>query len=287
MKVIVLPNVGFCFGVKRSIDFCRKYQDAKKPLFLLGMLVHNDLVNQSLLKHGFQMIENQADLTYQLKHHPNGIYISTAHGLSEKTAKQIKAIGAQLIDTTCPVVSQNRQKIIRYYQDGYDVIYIGKKHHAEGMAVAEYIHLIENESDINQLNIQNHNIVVVNQTTMSEADFEKIVPLITKKYPYALTDLNICPYTLLRQQKVLDEVKLHHDKYDYWLIIGDVKSNNTHKLFELVKQYTPNCYLINSVLEIMPLNLNNVDTIYICSGTSTPNLLIEDIKKYLLDKTNG
>ena len=52
MKVIVLPDVGFCFGVKRSLDFCQQIKDSPKPRFLLGMLVHNDLVNQSLISLG-------------------------------------------------------------------------------------------------------------------------------------------------------------------------------------------------------------------------------------------
>lgn len=282
MKVIVLPDVGFCYGVKRSIDFCKEHKDSKKALFLLGMLVHNDLVNKSLLQNGFQMIENDNDLLYQLKKHQDGIFISTAHGISEKTKKRIIDAGAKLIDTTCPVVNENRQKIIRYYQNGYDIIYIGKKGHAEGEAVKEYIHLIENDSDINQLLIQNPNIVIMNQTTMSEMDFKSLIPLIHQKYPWALEDLCICPFTLKRQKNVLEEINLHHSCHDKWLVVGDIKSNNTNKLFELIKDHTNNCYLVNSVLEIMPLKLSSDDTIYICSGTSTPNQLIEEIKEYLL-----
>lgn len=277
MKIVIMPKVGFCYGVERSITMTKELINGnyQKPFNLLGMLVHNNIVNDELKSLGFNIIDinNLADVL----NNTNGTFITTAHGIKKENSQMIKDMGFTLIDTTCPIVLNNNNKIYKYYQNNYDIIYIGKRNHQESNVIKEYVHLIENENDIHNLNISNNLIVLTNQTTVSIVQIEYFSKLIQEKYPNIIIDTCICPATKERQQKVLEEVKLHHSQLDKWIIIGDKLSNNTKKLVEIIKEYTDKYYFINCIEDVDNLDILENDTLYITSGTSTPNTFIDEV----------
>ena len=167
-----------------------------------------------------------------------------------------------------------------------EIIYIGKHKHSESNVVKDMVHIVENKNDIQNLNLNNKHIVIVNQTTMSEHDFDLLLPEIFKKYPEALNNTEICPATLERQKELNTFLESHHAKGDKWLIIGDNKSNNTKKLVEIVSEKTTNYNLVSNLTDIQIINFNKCDDVYITSGTSTPDGLIKDIVSYL-EKENS
>ena len=283
MKVIKATELGFCYGVSNSIKLVLKELEQNtfnKKIYLLGMLVHNEIVCNSLKQMGVELI-NIDELDNILKNKEKGTIITTAHGTCEEIIRKIQRNGFKLVDSTCKIVEKNMKEIDRYLSNGFDIIYIGKKNHPESKAVENKVHLIENGNDVEKLNINNNRIVVLNQTTMSENDLSSNTEFILKKYPYALINTSICPATLTRQQKVLEEVSKHHDLKDYWLVFGDKSSNNTNKLLEIIKRYTNNCYLVSSIKELELLSLRSTYNIYVTSGTSTPIAFINKAIEYL------
>lgn len=285
MKITVLPNTGFCFGVLNSINLSKnELHTANKPLYLLGMLVHNDIVNSEFIKAGYIQIKNETDIDLILNNTKGGTFISTAHGISSKLKDKILKKGFRLIDTTCPIVKANNEKIIHYYNEGFSIIYIGKHNHSESDVIKKYVDIVETPRDVDNLNIKNERIVITNQTTMSEKDFNVLLPLILKKYPKALNDLKICPATLERQQDLIYYLEKYHNNNDIWLIVGDPKSNNTKKLLEIVTSKSNNYYLISNLSDLQMINYNDNSHILITSGTSTPNGLINDIVMHLNKK---
>ena len=275
MKIIVMPKVGFCYGVERSITLTKElsHNDFPKPYYLLGMLVHNDIVNNDLINHGFKILNSPDEIDNIIE----GTLISTAHGLRDDLKDKINKKNLPIIDTTCPIVLNNNRKILKYYQEGYSVIYIGKHNHQESNVIKEYIHLIENINDINNLNITNNNIVLTNQTTMSIYDIDNLSKVVLDKYPSTIIDTIICPATKERQDTLIKELEKHHDINDYWIIIGDKKSNNTNKLVEIVRNITNNYYFIDNKNDVNKINIQEDYNFYITSGTSTPNNVIEEI----------
>lgn len=278
MKIVVMPKVGFCYGVERSITMTKSLLNLhpNTELNLLGMLVHNDIVNNDLVNKGFKIIDIN-DLDMILNNPTNSIFITTAHGISIENKNKILNKNYKLIDTTCPIVLNNNRKIYKYYNDGYDIIYVGKNNHQESNVIRSFVHLIENEEDLNFLKINSNKLVLTNQTTVSITELTKLTSIIEKKYPNILIDTCICPATKERQDAVLKEVKIHNSTTDKWIIIGDNKSNNTKKLVEIISIYTNNYYFINTIDDIENLSLNVDDTLYITSGTSTPNSFIDDV----------
>lgn len=277
MNIIVMEKIGFCYGVDRSISITKQVKSLyPQPWILLGPLVHNDIVNQELINDGYQMLNNQQDIN----NYENVTFISTAHGINPSLKEQI-AKKNTLIDTTCPIVLNNNNKIINYANNGYTVVYIGKYNHQESNGIIEYITLVENIEDIDNLTINNKLIVLTNQTTMSIKDIEKCTTALLNKYPNAIIDTIICPATKERQVALLEHLNLYHNKLDKWLIIGDKQSNNTKKLAELTETYTSNYHFVENVSDVKNINFDNTQNLLITSGTSTPNSIINEIITYI------
>ncbi len=278
MKIKLMSKVGFCYGVERSITMAKQLINSNnpRPYYLLGMLVHNDLVNNDLKAKGFEIISLK-NLDEYLNNSSSKTFISTAHGINCDIKNKILDKKFMLIDTTCPIVKKNNQKIITYYNLGYDIIYIGKNNHQESNVVKKFIHLIENTNDLSNLKIDNEKIVLMNQTTVSLVEVDTITNYVINKFPHCQIDTLICPATKERQDEVLKEVRLHHQDNDIWLIIGDKKSNNTNKLKEIISLYTPNYYFIDNLDILDEINFKKDDIVYITSGTSTPNIFIDEV----------
>lgn len=282
MNIIKTKKAGFCFGVERSITLTKKTKDFyQKPYYLLGMLVHNSIVNEQLEAEGFKIINN-------LEEHLNekATFISTAHGIQDNVQQLIEENHNILIDTTCPIVIKNNKKIIEYFKNNYDIIYFGKNNHQESLVIKDYVHIIENQNDINDLEINNDKIVLVNQTTMGIDELHLIENKVKQKYPNCLIDTLICPSTLERQNELKELLNQYNSDKDLWIVLGDKKSNNTTKLYETAKANTTNCYFISSINELNEVNFENINNIIITSGTSTPNSFIDEIYEYLLKAYN-
>ena len=277
MNIIIMEKIGFCYGVDRSISITKQVKEIyPKPWILLGPLVHNDIVNDELLENGYQMLKDKSEVNL----YENVTFISTAHGIDPKF-KELIIQKNTLIETTCPIVLNNNNKIINYANNGYTVIYIGKHNHQESNGIIDFITLVENVDDINNLDISNDLIVLTNQTTMSINDIEKCTNAVLTKYPNALIDTIICPATKERQVALLKYLSSYHDESDKWLIIGDKQSNNTRKLTELTKNYTDNFHFVENVDDVKTITFDNTENLLITSGTSTPNSVINEIVTYI------
>ena len=283
MKITVLSTIGFCFGVERSLKLCNDaLADQTKPHYLLGMLVHNSLVQEHLLANGAKII-TMDELDELIKQNQDAYIISTAHGISLELKNKINQSTLTLIDTTCPIVLKNNDKIKNYYDKGYGIIYLGKKHHAESNIVKSIVHIVESVEDISNLNIKIDRIAVVNQTTMSTYDFEVLSKAIKQKYPDAIFDLSICSATKKRQDELQIALDMYHSEIDHWLVIGDHLSNNTNKLYQLISNVTPYVSLIENKEQINSLSISSNTHFIITSGTSvsidTINEIVETIKE--------
>ena len=63
MNVIVAKTAGFCFGVKRAVDFA--YSKAgQNNIYTYGPIIHNKEVTKDLEKKGIKIIDNLEDLSF-------------------------------------------------------------------------------------------------------------------------------------------------------------------------------------------------------------------------------
>lgn len=288
-KIIRIEPQGFCFGVLRALRMMQDltHINPPKPWYLIGNLVHNRFVKQFLTHNGF-IIEEDRNKEAVIDRINEGTVVFTAHGIDDKIKEKAQNKGLHIIDTTCPFVGKSFSMIKEYLSHGYDIIYLGKTTHPEteaALSISPQVHLIEDLSDIEKLKIQNPKIALTNQTTMSKFNMEAVEAAVAKKYPQTVIMDKVCYATKIRQEvmrKVAGEAKESGQKC-LFVIVGDPISNNTRKLSETAKRFSGQDVCLVEHLDDLPFeSLVLYDTIYLTSGTSTPNVIVEEIYQYLL-----
>ncbi len=283
MIINKLNPQGYCNGVKRAINICLEALEnpnTKKPIYLLGSVIHNKYVNEEFIKKGAIILEDKNKTRYELLDQINeGTIIISAHGVSPKVIAKAKDKNLNIIDTTCPNVSIIHNNIIKYLNEGYTCLYIGTKKHPECEGILEInsnIININNITDINNLNINNDKIYITNQTTLSIFDTSEIYNELKNKYPNAILDNKICDSTTKRQLAVINQ-----DKVDLCIVVGDKASSNTKKLAQIANNSNINTILVENINDIKDYDFKNINTISITSGASTPSILVDEIIKYI------
>ena len=198
-KLTIIEQHGYCFGVKRALNIVYETidnKDIKRPIYLLGNLIHNKIVTNKLTELGVITIDKPLKTRLELLDEIDcGTVIFSAHGVSRAVYKKANDKGLNIVDASCKMVKLIHTKVINYTNNGYQIIYIGKKNHPECEAILQEgknIYLVSNKTDLDNLNILNDKIYVTNQTTLSSLETKELYDLIQKKYPNAIIDNKIC-----------------------------------------------------------------------------------------------
>ena len=274
---------GFCGGVKNAIDIAKKAindENNIKPIYLLGSLIHNCHVMKSLEDLGLILIDDKNKTRLELLDKINfGSVIFSAHGVSDKVYIKAKEKNLNIIDATCPFVKIVHNNIKKYLDLGYDIIYIGTKGHPECegvLGISDKIKLITNKKDA--INYQNDNdkIYLSTQTTLSIYEIDEILNIFKIKFKNIIIDNKICNATTVRQEAIYNAKKT-----DLFIIVGDQKSSNTKKLYNIAKEKFKSI-MINDKNDLDINLLKNVNEISITSGASTPSYLVDEIIEYIM-----
>ncbi|MBO5711553.1 MAG: hypothetical protein J6R47_01825, partial [Acholeplasmatales bacterium] len=212
MKINKITPQGYCNGVRNAYNTVINILNdpkTKKPVTLLGDLIHNEFVMNELKSLGAIIINDKNLSRLEMLDKVNeGTVVFSAHGVSKDVYIKAQKKNLNIIDTTCPYVSVIHNKIEEFTNKDYEIIYLGTKNHPECEGILgsnKHINLVTNLEDINMLNINNDRIYVTNQTTLSLFDLKEMYDAILKKYPNALIDNKICNATTLRQQAVINQ----------------------------------------------------------------------------------
>lgn len=278
----VVPS-GYCKGVVNAIRLAKKTREENpdEKIFVLGMLVHNSYVSKELADLGIVTLDDSFKSKAELLDEINeGIVIFTAHGISDAIKEKAKAKGLRYVDATCVDVLKTQNIIKDYLDKGYEVIYFGKRRHPEAEAVlsiSDKIHLVTDEKDLKELQIDNDKVFLTNQTTMSYLELSDLMNSANEKYPGIVIEGEICNATSSRQLAVSGL-----EDCDLLYVVGDIKSNNTGKLADIGrKKGIRKVFLIQSYKDIDHEDLKDVNMIYVTAGASTPPKLIDEVISYL------
>lgn len=286
MNVIKITPRGYCHGVVNALQIVARVladENIAKPIYLLGEIVHNQNITDVLTKKGLITL-NGSSRSEMLDSVSSGTIIITAHGIDPHLIQKALDKGLNVVDATCVDVYRTHDVIQNKLEQGYDVIYIGKKNHPEPEGAIginpERIHLVSSITDIQNLQLANEKICITNQTTMSVWDTAKIMQQAKQLYPTLETINEICSSTSMRQEAVSEMAKL----CDLTIVVGDPKSNNTNRLVEISQEIagTP-AIRINNLEELDPQILVEHHTIGITSGASTPTIITSEIIKFVED----
>ncbi len=284
MEVLKITPRGYCHGVVDAMVIAQNAAldpSLPRPIYILGMIVHNQHVVDAFKEQNIITVDGKNRLAL-LEDIDSGTVIFTAHGISPEVRKRAEAKGLVVIDATCPDVTRTHILIEEKTKQGYDVVYIGKKGHPEpegAIGVApEQVYLVEKLEDIEQLKIDNNQIIVTNQTTMSQWDIAHLMNKVIEKYPYAEVHNEICMATQTRQEAVAEQAK----GYDLVIVVGDPKSNNSNRLAQVAEEIAGvKAYRIADLSELQIDWLKGKEKIAVTSGASTPTPLTKEVSDFI------
>ncbi|WP_172195551.1 MULTISPECIES: 4-hydroxy-3-methylbut-2-enyl diphosphate reductase [Saccharibacillus] len=284
MEVLRIAPRGYCYGVVDAMVLARqaaKNLDLPRPIYILGMIVHNAHVTQSFEDEGIVTLDGPNRLEI-LEKVDKGTVIFTAHGVSPEVRKRARERGLTTVDATCPDVTKTHDLIREKAGEGYEIIYIGKKNHPEpegAIGVApDQVHLIEKEEEIEALNIPPGKIIITNQTTMSQWDIKAIMKKLLERYPGAEVHNEICLATQVRQEAVAEQA----GQADLVIVVGDPRSNNSNRLAQVSEEIAgTTAYRVSDVSEIKQEWLMGISKVAVTAGASTPTPITKEVILYL------
>ena len=273
MEIIKINPQGYCKGVIEAINIIKNTNPSST--YILGQIIHNKSINETLEKMGFRIVEGKSRLD-MLDSINEGTVVFTAHGVSPKVYEKAKSKGLKIIDATCKKVIDVHKKIQSKIKD-MDIIYIGKRNHPETEGVLGIDDKIILFDDIKNPPIldKNKKYFVTNQTTLSLYKIEEFYDYL-KNYNVEI-DNSICMATTIRQKAVLNAPDC-----DLFIVVGDYFSSNTNELYNIAKRKF-NSIKIETLHDLDISILKDVFKICITSGASTPKKIVDQVIDYLKD----
>ena len=119
------------------------------------------------------------------------------------------------------------------------------------------------------------NILLISQTTYNSKTFDEIADILKNNIKHNLEiKKTICSSTEIRQKETEQIAK----NVDLMIIIGDKKSSNTKKLYDISCEFCKNVAFIENTDELNIEKIKDMKKIGIMAGASTPDEQIEIVK---------
>ena len=279
MKILRAEYLGMCFGVRDAIDLALN-QNQNGPLTILGDLVHNERVLGVLRARGINIetkIESVETPTVMI----------TAHGTSDRTLRQVRERGLNVLEATCPLVRVAHEAVAELVAQGFHPIIIGKRDHVEVRGVTddlEEFDVVLTEEDVMQLRERLRFGIAV-QTTQPIDKVRRLIVLIQARFPQAEVRFvdTVCRPTKQRQTAAVELA----GQCDVVVVIGGAHSNNTHELVATCRKHCPRVHHVQIAVDLREEWFSDAKTVGITAGTSTPDVIIDEVEKWLRQMAAG
>ena len=278
MNVELAKTAGFCFGVKRAVDtvYQQIEQYRGEKIFTYGPIIHNEEVIKDLRSHGVEVLNDEEEL----KTADADVVVIRSHGVAKYIYDILEERGITCVDATCPFVKKIHKIVAEKSAEGSYIVIVGNGEHPEVQGIrgwaGEQVTVVQTPEDAERFELpdKDQKICIVAQTTFNYNKFKELVEIISKKR-YDIVVLNtICNATKERQT----EARQIAARVDAMVVIGDKRSSNTQKLFEICKEECLNTYYIQTLDDLDINQLRSVESVGITAGASTPNKIIEEVQ---------
>lgn len=287
MKIDILEPKGYCAGVTNSIAIALKAKEEhpNKEVYILGMLVHNEQVISFLSSKGITVLESNKEKSLSqiaVSLENESIVVFTAHGHIKELDEIAINKNFAVYDAICPKVKQNINMIENDLKNGHQVIYIGILNHPEALAAlsrGENVIFYNAKTVFDYSKVIDESPLVINQTTLNFDDLNDIHKAIKENIEYARIENEICNATRKRQEAIQNI----DDDVDLIIVVGDKKSSNTNRLFDIAKAKHSNIesIMVKDETELSLDLFKNKNHVVISSGASTPLESINAICNYI------
>ncbi len=278
MNVELAKTAGFCFGVKRAVDtvYQQIEQYRGEKIFTYGPIIHNEEVIKDLRSHGVEVLNDEEEL----KTADADVVVIRSHGVAKYIYDILEERGITCVDATCPFVKKIHKIVAEKSAEGSYIVIVGNGEHPEVQGIrgwaGEQVTVVQTPEDAERFELpdKDQKVCIVAQTTFNYNKFKELVEIISKKR-YDIVVLNtICNATKERQT----EARQIAARVDAMVVIGDKRSSNTQKLFEICKEECLNTYYIQTLDDLDINQLRSVESVGITAGASTPNNIIEEVQ---------
>ncbi len=280
-KVLLAAPRGYCAGVDRAVDTVEKaLEKYGAPVYVRKEIVHNRYVVDTLAERGAIFVDETEEV-------PEGSHlVFSAHGVSPAVHASAKALNLQTLDATCPLVTKVHKEAIRFDRDGYHILFIGHEGHEEvegTMGEApDVTHLVDGLEGVDRLPefLANEKLVWLSQTTLSVDETMEIVEKLRQRFPHMENPPSddICYATQNRQVAVKEIAK----QSDLVIVVGSQNSSNSKRLVEVALDAGAGAsHLVDYAHQIDDSWFEGVTTVGLTSGASVPEILVQEVVKYL------
>nr|WP_297173945.1 bifunctional 4-hydroxy-3-methylbut-2-enyl diphosphate reductase/30S ribosomal protein S1 [uncultured Agathobaculum sp.] len=281
-KVTVAKTAGFCFGVRRAVELAEHEASENGMIWAYGEIIHN--------MHEIARLERQGVRTAQtIDEIPNGAKVLIrAHGVPRVVYRAMEEKGCEVLDATCPFVQKIHRIVDEESQAGRLVAILGSAGHPEVVGIqgwCEQSVVLDGEEQVRAFAGDPANasrpISLVAQTTVNRAIWNISVELIKKRCTNLKIFDTICKATDERQS----EARLLAGASDQMIVIGDKKSSNTKRLYEISRSLCSNVLYIEDAAELTAQALCRDGRVGITAGASTPAWIIKEVSNMMSEET--
>jgi small subunit ribosomal protein S1 len=270
MKIYVVKEAGFCFGVKRAIRLAFDAAKSKNgKAYTLGPLIHNPQVVDDLRKKGVGVVKDISRIK-------EGTLIIRSHGVHPKILKRIQNKGINVVDATCPFVKKAQRMAKLLYDEGYQVAVVGEADHPEVQGIVGYVDgsaMVINHNRMKKTLPHWVKLGVVAQTTLNIEAFKQVVAKLIENTEELKVCNTICHATARAQKATL---KLAAD-VDMMVVVGGHNSANTTRLARLCKKLGTPTHHVETAADLRKTWFKGRKSVGVTAGTSTPERLIKEV----------
>jgi 4-hydroxy-3-methylbut-2-enyl diphosphate reductase len=264
MRVIRAQTyVGFCGGVKRAWNRAVKAAGASDgTVYLSGKLIHNTPAMQELAGLGVRTLDD-ADVAAGVA---GKTILMRAHGEGPAAFERARALGLNVIDATCPIVTAVQKIALQLEQEGYQVIVFGHRDHPEARATVAYTDhgmIVESADEAKSLP-HYEKLASIAQTTMLQADYLDLVEVLRTKADRYEDRGRICGWTLHAQ----DEAVALAREVQAMVVVGGRDSSNTIQLVRVCQPLCPT-YHVELASELRASDFAGLEVVGVVAGAST------------------
>jgi 4-hydroxy-3-methylbut-2-enyl diphosphate reductase len=275
MEVRVAAKCGFCPGVRNAISMAEEVlaDGARKPVYCLGPIIHNEDVVKRLARSGLRTVGSVNEID-------SGTVLIRSHGVAPSELERLRDKGLQIVDATCVLVKRVQQLAKQLEAEGYEVVIIGEESHPEVqglMGCVNDVVVVADASDLDKLP-RDGRLGIVCQTTQSPEHLGRMLGAIGRGSFRELKVINtLCKEAIKRQESAVELCK----QVDVMFVLGGLHSANTRRLADLCKKHNPATFHLQNWDELDKNAIFGKGVAGVTAGASTPNWIIDEFVKRL------
>ena len=269
MKILVAKDAGYCFGVRDAVNLAKKSGGEYDSVYMLGDIVHNERVVSDLEKSGSVVVNNLDEIPEDKP------VLFRAHGTDPEVWREAQKKKLNIIDATCPLVTDIHEEIKILESENRKTIIIGDHGHDEVMGIAAQVKnpiIISNIKEAHSLRKMKRAGVVSQSTQMIENVQEIINVLMGKVYDLRFVN-TICFPTRRNHEQIKELAEI----CDLMIVIGSFTSANSKRLTQLSLARNKNSYQVMDENDIDQAWFDNIESVGISAGASTPDNIINKV----------